>query len=487
MGGSRCRSADRLGAIRLAGFTPRRRFPVPGVISLLGLGGSIAMGLRNGTASRTQHTPRIVVGFLAVMALAAGLLPIAGAVAATDTEAPSVVVDVPAQAQVFDQTPVGLAGTAADDIGVTGVTVAIQDLDTKLWLQSDGSFGPWATRLRDADLSTPGGTGTAWTYSFDPGRDGTFGAQIQAGDAAGNLSTKVWQRFTIAGITPPPVTPGYVTLLFGRALWVQTDLDCQPKPGTVDLQGVADALQARGLSASGNVVVSRTNESTRRCWSKYTLHPSWQDLARLRDDYGWSFVSGGAKYRNITTLSPQEQFAESCGSLDAFLAHGHTRASGLFAYPNNKTTTQIQTDVVSNCFSFGRTYGSGVTQSPPQAPYFQSTHSVNGGKCHDASLPCYTMAVRNDRRYTSPETLISKAAVNPGQWATLQWYRMVTGTVQDGSNFQWDCRSSDWRQHWTSDPETYCFEDFLAVVDALPSDVVVTDPLTVAQAWGRAD
>jgi hypothetical protein len=31
----------------------------------------------------------------------------------------------------------------------------------------------------------------------------------------------------------------------------------------------------------------------------------------------------------------------------------------------------------------------------------------------------------------------------------------------------------------------YCYNDFLAVLDAVPDAVVVTDPATVATAWGR--
>jgi hypothetical protein len=65
----------------------------------------------------------------------------------------------------------------------------------------------------------------------------------------------------------------------------------------------------------------------------------------------------------MTTLTPEQQFAESCGSLDTFTAHGHTSAWGLFAYPDDEYTEQIQTDVVSTCFAFGRTYDDGVSSA----------------------------------------------------------------------------------------------------------------------------
>ena len=50
---------------------------------------------------------------------------------------------------------------------------------------------------------------------------------------------------------------------------------------------------------------------------------------------------------------------------------------------------------------------------------------------------------------------------------------------------QWDCRSSNWQDHWTSDYERYCWSDYLKVLDRIPAGVQVTDPKTVAQAWGR--
>lgn len=285
--------------------------------------------------------------------------------------------------------------------------------------------------------------------------------------------------------TPPAAQPSFLTITLGRTQWVQTDRSCQPKPNSVALDAVARDLAARDIAAVGNVVVNRISETTRSCWRGYTLHPSWRDLAALRTDFGWSFVSAGQSYRIMTTLTPSEQYAESCGSLSAFTTRGHNRARGLFAYPNNKFTDEIQANVVSTCFAFGRRYGEGPTPSTVAFPFYQRSKSVNGGRCNDPQLPCFTINVRNDRRYTSPEYLKALAAPGPGEWATIQWYRFVTGTVQDGSVFEWDCRSADWRLHWTSDPETYCYRDFLSVVDAIPATVTVTDPLTVAQAWGR--
>ncbi len=280
--------------------------------------------------------------------------------------------------------------------------------------------------------------------------------------------------------------PGYVTLLMGRTQWVQTNSSCEPRQNAVPLDRVAVDLHARGLSATGAVVINRTMETTRFCWHGWTLHPSWQDLAVLRDEYGWSFVSAGQSYANMTLLTPEEQWNESCGSLSALTSRSHSRAWGLFAYPANKSTATVQREVVATCFAYGRKYDLiRNLRSSTVDPWFQKTRSVNGGKCHDPALPCYNMRVRNDRRYTPPTTLRSLVNVGPDEWASVQWYRLVEGKSSGDTAFEWDCTSVDWRKHWTGHPELYCYSDFLSVVDAIPDAAVVVDPATVAEAWGR--
>jgi hypothetical protein len=39
--------------------------------------------------------------------------------------------------------------------------------------------------------------------------------------------------------------------------------------------------------------------------------------------------------------------------------------------------------------------------------------------------------------------------------------------------------------HYTKYNEDYCWEDFEAALAAIPASAVVTDPATVACAWGR--
>ena len=286
--------------------------------------------------------------------------------------------------------------------------------------------------------------------------------------------------------------PGYITLLFARAQMRATD-GCVPVAGSVSLFDIAEALSLRGVVGSAAVVTDRTNESSERCIADIGTQASWDQLATLRDAYSWTMVSAGRAHADMTQLTPAGQHGESCGSLQALASHGHDRAWGLFGYANNRHNTQMQENVVSTCFAYGRTYSSDGTprnqRSGLSYPWFQSTLSINGGECNDVTLPCFEIA-GVPRRYLSPEQLGTFMAVGPDEWIVVQSYRFVQGTNLDAtSTNRFDCSSPDWRQHWTSRPELYCFDDYLAALDdaigRVGQAVVTTDPASVSEAWGQ--
>jgi hypothetical protein len=280
--------------------------------------------------------------------------------------------------------------------------------------------------------------------------------------------------------------PGYLTISFGRTQWVSA-ANCAAIANAVPLDQVAADMASRGMTGTGNVIVDRTRETGFLCVGYYMLEPGWDRLAMLRDTYGWSFVSGSQSYADIRPLSAAEQRDESCDTLAAFQAHGHTRAWGLFAYARNKFTTTIQSQLVSTCFAYGRRYGQAANRrSTTVAPWFATTNDVTGGRCNDAVLACSSLADVT-RTYRSPVDLAALVKVAPDTWRNLQFYRLVTGTrgATTGKGQRWDCSGADWHAHWTSRPELYCYQDFLGVLDAVPDAVVVTDPATVATEWGR--
>ena len=281
----------------------------------------------------------------------------------------------------------------------------------------------------------------------------------------------------------------YVTLLFGRTQWAQAE-NCVRDPRAVDLGAVSQAIRNRSLTATGNIVLNQVPATGFWCEGGFSLHPGWDRIQTLRQR-GWTFVSAGRSYINMATATYRQAYNNSCGSLPVFAQRG-IDASGLFAYPNDKYTTAVQTSPVSTCFKYGRTYGTGVnTRSQMGPPWFQSTHTTQGARCNMPNAGCPYAALAK-WAYTLPSSIIATIrGLQPGQWYSVQFYRFVTGSNLDTADrFRWDCRASDPRLHWATRPEVYCWKDFVSVLDVLKTEkdagrVVVTDPKSVALAWGR--
>lgn len=285
-----------------------------------------------------------------------------------------------------------------------------------------------------------------------------------------------WLNAASVRAIPPP----FVTILFSRSQWSVQE-NCNVPPGAITLQQVAADLHDRGDIGVGSVVTSWIHESSVHC-TRAALYPSWDMLKSLHTDDGWEAISHSATHPDMTRLTTSQQFAESCGTLPTFVNHGFNRAWGMFAYPNNKRTTEIQTNVVSTCFAFGRKYSPSSNKiGTTSAPWWAKVKSVNGGKCNDSTAACYSIPTHY--RYENPFTLATLVDVSSGQWAVVQFHKLVSGSNLSGT-VRWDCTASDWRLHFTSRTEMYCWNDYQRVLNAIPAGAIVTDPATVARAWG---
>lgn len=389
---------------------------------------------------------------------------------------PDVTITSPLETEVMAGS-VTVTGVATDDVEVTRVRLAIQNQDTKQWLQADGSWGSFARH--EATLDSPGSAATGFTYTFTPAAQARIWIQAKADDG----TVESLPATTSASFDPSPSAPRYLTVIMARSEWQQVEA-CAQLPGAVTLDRVAQELAARGVTATGSVVTQEVAQSTRTCDPGGYENASWDDLADLRDTYGWNFISHSRNYPNLTTLTPAEQYDEVCGSLDDLAAQGHNDAWGLFAYPNNKRTEAIQNDIVETCFAFGRKYASAVNPMASLSdPWYVDVRGIGGGACVDEALTCSTIDA-NGRTYIDPAAV--RAIVTPatGEWRVAQFFRFVEGSRLTG-DVQWDCTSPDWRQHWTNRAEMYCFDDFLSAFDDLPADVTVVSPAQVATEIGR--
>ena len=116
--------------------------------------------------------------------------------ATPDTTAPTVGVTSPTGNPTLRGPAVTITGTAADDRGVANVYVQVRNNDTLQWLRPDGTFGTGARRIT-ATMAAPGGRSTGWSLSVSL-PDAPYGYDVVSLDAAGNASTKPWNRFTLS-------------------------------------------------------------------------------------------------------------------------------------------------------------------------------------------------------------------------------------------------------------------------------------------------
>jgi hypothetical protein len=289
----------------------------------------------------------------------------------------------------------------------------------------------------------------------------------------------------------------YATLFFSRSEVDGAD-GCTPdSTGIARLDTtVAPYLQSLGMAGTGSLVTSRTFLTKNNCThGGDSLTASWNQATALVQTDGWHFVSATATYPgDISSLTPQQQQAETCGSAKTLDAHGMPGAHGLIAYPGAQgLPTAVQTTYGAKCFAWGRQYHKSGTTTAAMGttpPFWQYTRVFNGGPCNDPTAACYTITATGSQRYATPADLIALVnSLQPGQWLTLQSYILVKGKtpsyVHNGT--QWNCNAADPNLHWSNDVERYCYKDFQQVVQAIAArgDITVTDPLTVGIAFGR--
>jgi hypothetical protein len=109
---------------------------------------------------------------------------------------PTVAISVPTPGQTLPNAPITFSGSAADNVGVTFVRVAIKNRTTGLWWHSDGTWGNY--QLQVCALGSPGATATTWSFGWTPPGSGLYSVLAESQDAAGNKATpKPTNQFTV--------------------------------------------------------------------------------------------------------------------------------------------------------------------------------------------------------------------------------------------------------------------------------------------------
>lgn len=313
------------------------------------------------------------------------------------------------------------------------------------------------------------------------------------------LSTLMAGVAVVAASAPASAAaPAYLSIMISRTAGEETDASCAPYPGTTSLDALASGLSRRGVTKVVGTIVTDFADAAQsgRCAPWYDssdvqrgfVHSAnWADAAALQSKYHWAFISHSKSYANLATITDDATLhRETCGTLDTFAAHHLTGAGGMFAYPNNQHSA-ASVAKIETCFAYGRRYGNPLTNvksTTSSAGHWMNTRSVNGGKCNNPALACYTMSVPGDRRYDTPAKLLTLVRPGAGVYSIVQFYRFVVGS-RTGAGPTWDCTSTNANNHYTSGGELYCLNDLWTLVNSRSRTAVITDPASVANAWGR--
>jgi hypothetical protein len=303
--------------------------------------------------------------------------------------------------------------------------------------------------------------------------------------AIGLTSVEAWSSSpAMAPAAQAATAPGYITLLVGRGMYGKmTGGKLDPQVLTIDQ--IAPTLQSMGLWAAGNVIVTRTAETTRILHGG-NAYASWADWQRLRSTYGWQVIDAGTYSLGS---DPATISAQTCGTLPTFYDHGFTDAWGMYAYPSGQYNATAA-PIINSCFAYARVYGGTLNTGPNiPAPYSIRAESLDGGNCNVAGQPCSNVFIR---KYDSPATVTARLSPGPNQWGLVQFYHLVTGSrPRNGTAPAWDCTNRDWRYHWSNLWEYYCADDFFKAVRAAMGNwngnVSAATPARVAQSWGRGN
>ncbi|MEY2426218.1 MAG: hypothetical protein QOI61_1790, partial [Actinomycetota bacterium] len=295
--------------------------------------------------------------------------------------------------------------------------------------------------------------------------------------------------------------PAYISILISRMPGQDSDAACHPYPGTVPTLTFAQALKARGVATVvGSIVLDRTDtadagqcvahiDSAGKMWG-WSTGAGWNEIANLRDNFGWKFVSHSKSYYDLME-APDDSVRqeETCGTLPILAARGHTDAWGLFNYPDNRIDAASDA-IVTQCFAYSRQYNYqpvNTQASTGTYPHRLNVRSVNGGACHNPKLACYRRPA-GGTWYVPPSQVIALLHPTEGNYAVAQFYKFVTGKrakTSNPANPHWDCTSTNLNNHYTSQAEIYCYNDFLRIVNGRSTTAIVTHPAAVAAAWGR--
>ena len=121
-----------------------------------------------------------------------------------DTVAPSVAMTSPTAGQSVPVGPVTYTGTASDNVGVSGVDVAVKRNSDNKWLRSDGTYGAFA--WLPTTVANPGAAATGWSFSHTLPSAGGYTVQLRVTDTSANQNPTPRPSITFTATSGPSDT-----------------------------------------------------------------------------------------------------------------------------------------------------------------------------------------------------------------------------------------------------------------------------------------
>jgi DNA-binding beta-propeller fold protein YncE len=313
-----------------------------------------------------------------------------------DTTVPTTTISAPAN-NASGQAPIGMSGTASDDVGVSQVRVRIRNNATLQWWTGSG-WGGSASYVA-ATVSDPGTSATGWSYAFDPGFAGNFGVQVRSVDTSNNVGANTaWRNFTITASGSD--TTGPTTAL-------STPTAGQSLPfGAATLTGTA-ADDASGASA---VRVSVQDTTTSQWWNGSGWQATTTFVLATLD------LPGGASTGWSYTFNPgvAGSYAFQARALDGSNNLGTSTALRSFTIQPPYVDTTAPTTVLT---------------TPTNNASYASPVSITGTASDDVGVTQVRIAIRNN---AMPYTWW-----NGSGWQSAYTYVLAAMDVPGGASVSW--------------------------------------------------
>jgi hypothetical protein len=345
----------------------------------------------------------------------------------------------------------------------------------------------------DGSNNDLGNVSASTTFSITP--DGSCsGVKCQA--TALGKHTVTGTDGSASGSARLLITKRFVELLFSRTEVTGADgVSCQSDDADVARLDttVAPYLLKLGLAPTGSIETGPTTATALWCaHNGESMATSWQVAQKLAVN-GWTFVTHSLDYptaQDWASLSPGQQWDETCGAAQTIDANGIPGASDAFLWPNNVLDNNALTSFVEPCFGTNRNDGYGLTSAAEVStpPFRQSVEGLAGGPCISSTAPCHTIP-GTITQYTNPADIINQIKSIPTDSVlSLQVYLLVTGKSPTyATNMtKWDCTSTNVMLHWTNDAERYCWSDVQVILQYLASNNIgIVQPGVLNATFGR--